>query len=159
MRIRIARRDRWMGREAGEGGRGTRGTRVCGIACGGEIKRTRFISVSCTSALSLCPSFCFHLFDSLSLFLSLVIIVLLVSWDFSFPFSVAPELLWQTRYQFLTFARERVRSRVSLLLSLLLDDYDDDDDPTPVLFLPSYPLALCSLFLRDEHARFHYYRR
>lgn len=86
---------------------------MCGIACGGEIKRTRSVSLRPAPAFSLLPSarssLCLSLFFSSSssssssrLLLSLL--------------GRAREL-WQTRYQFLTFARKRA---FSLSFSILL---------------------------------------
>lgn len=109
---------------------------MCGIACGGEIKRIR--SVLLRLSLS------FHLLDSLSHSLTHSLHRHRRR-GFSFPFSIAPEL-GQTRYQFLTFARKRALS-LFLYLSLLLDD---NVEPAPVLSRLVSSFAFCPLLLPGE---------
>lgn len=137
MRIHILRR----GREGGP-----RGARVCGIACGGEIKRMRSVSLSLSPSSSgflsssICSIFSPSLFFSSSssssssrLLLSLL--------------GRAREL-WQTRYQFLTFARKRAFS-LFLHPSLLLDDNVE----APVLARWSRPLPSALSFCPPRRSR------
>lgn len=107
---------------------------MCGIACGGEIKRTRSVSLRPDFlSSSICSILPFSLSYSSSSPSS-------SSRGFSLPLSVAPEL-WQTRYQFLTFARA---FSLLLHLSFLLDD---NVEPTPVLSrLVSRPLPSALFF-------------
>lgn len=119
----------------------TRGTRVCGIACGGKIKRMRSVLLSPTLRLPpLSPCFSPSLSPShyLSLSLSLRHRLRLSHGLFS-PF---PPRSWSSSRKHATsfsLLPASSRCRVSLRLSLLLGD-----DSTPVLSRRSLVLCLLS---------------
>lgn len=106
--------------------------------------QTNTFRLSLSLSVPLRLSLSFHLLDSLFLSFSLHHHRPRRR-GFSFPFSVAPEL-WQTRYQFLTFARKRAFS-LFLHLSFLLDD---NVEAAPVLSRWSRPLPSALSFLPDK---------